>query len=246
MVINIKTLLKLFLIPIKIVSVTLGMTILGCQRDNQVGNNPMEKEELLFKNEIEKDLSIFKKYDSINYVKNSNYMKAIKLCKEADNLIKGNFAEDSVMVFCSHLNEYCHTSNYSLYYKNFEKADISTKIFKIRSFQTIAVNSLLNNYKNVFYPMELVKPILVPRKSILKMGEKYIADVYLVGNNTTNRYVVLINNDTLKYKEGENFPEYQEIPKTKGEKTVNATMKIYHPNLNTTFEYNFSDKYVVQ
>lgn len=218
----------------------------GCEESKLTFNT----DDIIFENVIENNIEIFKRYDSINYKKNKYYQNAIFLSNSADNIIESinnnTLTEDSIRLFNDYLNEYCRMEMFSLNYDELKSLEKSIATYKIKMFQTIAINGILNMFKDNCYPMELVKPILVPRKDVINLGEKFIADVYLVGNNYTNKYLAIVNKDTLKYTSDSNFPTYEEIALKKGEKIINGTVQIYHPGLNSTFKYNISSKYIVK
>lgn len=218
----------------------------GCQ--NHKDNS--EKEDIVFKKIIDKDLEVFKKYDSIHYLTSEYYIRAILICNSADNLVQSisqdNLNEDSVKAFNQNLNEYSRMTEFSLNYDEFEDASKSEIIFKIRTYQTLAVNALLNIYKRPFFPMELVVPVFVPRKTDLKVGEIFIADIYLAGNNFTNKYIVTVNNDTVKYNKERILPVFEEVAINKGLKTINATMEVYHAGLEKKIKMDFQTHYTVK
>ena len=227
----------------------LFLTIVSCK--HKADESLVDNDSKLFVEEVNKDMAVFKEYDSIHYLESSYFLNASQLCKEADSLVEliqlGGLSKKNITDFKQHLNTYCKTSNYTVEYEDLEKMDNHFKIFKIRTYQTLAINSLSNTYKSFYYPMESLKPVVAPRKNILKVGEKFIADIYLAGNNATNKYIVVIDKDTLKYTEDNNFPIYETNPTmSKGEKEINGIMKIYHPNLHRAINLPFSYKYVVQ
>ena len=112
--------------------------------------------------------------------------------------------------------------------------------------QAVTTNELFKIYESNYFPMEWVTPIVVPKKNEIFLGEKYSADVYLAGGSQTNKYLVILNNDTLKYSNDSICPIYEETPTTKGEKILIGTIQVYHPGLKSNFKYNFTTKYIVK
>lgn len=212
--------------------------------------NNTDKEDVFFKKIVDTDLQAFKKYDSIHYSSSEYYTKAISLCNSADKLIKSighdKLSEDSLNIYTQHLNEYSRSNEFYLDYNELKNIGKPELIFKIRTYQTLVTNKLLTLYKDNFFPMEKVMPLIVPRKTELKMGEKFIADIYLAGNNITNKYIVTINGDTIKYDKDSDLPVFEEIPTSKGRKTINATIHVYHAGLDQLFHWKIKTEYSVK
>lgn len=228
------------------ISVITFMLLIGCQ-ESQVA---FKTDDILFDNLIKKDITLFKRYDSLNYENSEYYQNAIGLNQKSANLIEAikdnTLEEDSISIFNNYLNEVCRQELFSLDYNDLKSMDKSVAIYKVKMFQTIATKLILDIEKNNYYPVALVQPIMVPRKGVINLGEKFLADIYIAGYNYTNKYIAIINGDTVKYSNSEGKPLYEKITTSKGEKTVNGTVQIYHPGLNATFKYDVSSKYTVK
>lgn len=89
-------------------------------------------------------------------------------------------------------------------------------------------------------------PVMLPRRKEIRIGEKFIADIYLTGNSYTNKYIVTVNNDTIKYDKNLHIPVFEEIPTSKGIKKVSAIMHVYHAGLDQVFDWEVSTEYIVK
>lgn len=126
-------------------SLLLLMAFLTNCRNNE-GSGTIDDE--LFKNIVAKDLSVFKNHDSVNYITSEYYKKAIYISDIADNIVQliseDKLTEDTLNSYINHLNEFSRMKDFIISYKSFENIANQEKIFKIRTFQSLAVNRLLN------------------------------------------------------------------------------------------------------
>jgi PBP1b-binding outer membrane lipoprotein LpoB len=102
-------------------SIILVITLLtNCQ-------NPKDNEKIddeIFLKIVNKDLEVFKNYDSINYSSSEHYKRAIFICNSAENIVRfiseDKLNEDTINVYTQHLNEFSRIKDFSLYYDSFK------------------------------------------------------------------------------------------------------------------------------
>jgi len=117
--------------------------------------------------------------------------------------------------------------------------------------QQIVQSTIISYIQKSFYKFHTVKPVVLPRKNEIKLGEEYYAEIYLAGIDTNFNYTISINGEQLPFKSNDNTPEsylpiFKITPTKKGLHKIEANMKLYHYSIqkyyNLPIEFEFEVK----
>lgn len=157
---------------------------------------------------------------------------------------------ESYIALCDSL--YQRYSDYSLQRKSILKISKWNDFVELDVLinQQIVQSAIASDIQKSYYKFHTVKPIVLPRKSEINLGEEYYAEIYITGIDTSFNYTVSINGEQLPYK-SMNWPEmylpiYRVTPTKKGLHKVEANMRLYHYQVqkyyNLPVEFEFEVK----
>jgi hypothetical protein len=70
---------------------------------------------------------------------------------------------------------------------------------KVRILEYIAINSIILDFLSVNLIFDYYRPLVLPQKTKLNVGETFKAEIYFAVNDFSNPYIVVVDNDTLSY-----------------------------------------------
>jgi hypothetical protein len=145
---------------------------------------------------------------STNYIDYPDFQPRIDVerIKELSNAVLNNSSnrrerkakfqdlEDFVKVI---IKEY--DSNYDRTGENFSfNLDCSFET-KVRILEYIAINSITKDFLSENLIFDYYRPLVLPQKTKINVGETFNAEIYFAVNDFSNPYIVVIDNDTLSY-----------------------------------------------
>ena len=146
------------------------------------------------------DTSIFIRCDSLNYKNNTYYQKVQKIEKLLNSILNSvtlnKINKDSVSIFNNYIKEVISPNSY---YNPIRESDLNQDSrLKLKILESYIIKDLCDRYRNEYYMFQWVKPIVVPRKTNLNVGDEYIADIYMAGIDKNNKFKVNIDNYECK------------------------------------------------
>ena len=230
--------------------------------------NEKEQETLYFK----KISKILKKYNSeriqdiiqrypSNY-KNNEYYKAFYKIDSISNMtINGlrtyGYKENIVNSYISNiqmLNENIYNDyqdikpdiQYLIESIN-ENHNISILISRILLIENIIGNHIFMIITNKSFQFDMISPVVIPKKSPIKLGETFYAQIYLAAVQTENRHIAIIENDTIAYSNDNNLiPLYKTKPNERGKYIKKGVLLVYRNKQGEYFPYEFEIHFTVE
>jgi len=192
-----------------------------------------------------------------NFKKNKNFITIEELDYKANALIcklrEGNKLnkQDLNLYFLYSDSIYFMYNNHSIFESNnaFIEDD-NMLLLKILLKQYIVQTTIISQIYKSHFLFHQIKPIVVPANNPIELGEVFTAEIYLAAIDTSYRYTVMVEDDTLSYKSHYSsdafVPIYIHKPDKKGTYNINATMSIFHAKYKKQFEYPFVIEYEVK
>ncbi len=146
---------------------------------------------------------------------------------------------------------------YIKYYQDFSAVDLEVMrslntefrevpnevlINKIRLCELEIANFFYNMYIQEYFKFDMIKPIVVPKRNPIKLGETFESEILLVGLNSKNKVMVTMNNVAQQYKDSDSLIPILKIkPTQKGNHKLSGTIEFKHSGrkqlLNWDYEY---------
>ena len=223
-----------------IVYASIVILFISCNSKDKMNQEVLYKNEIkLIENIINQEIDEYKSY--IKYIDHDKDVdiEINKVCKLAKDATLHNGTTEYIGI----LNKYNIYPEVDLLDMREDNEYSYIRIIKI--YQYTVLHEILNRYKNKFFIMARVRPIVVPDANVVKIGSIFKAKIYLAGITNCSKSIVTVNNtDTLRYASDNYTPEFIFKTNSLGLKKVNCLFHLSQPNKRTV-QYPFVIKYEV-
>lgn len=219
----------------------------GCTNKNRINYS---KEISFINQSINQNIQYFKELDSIDCENNLYYQHALTVIEKTNFIIaklnNSDYLGDSINSLSNYCISFCNIEQQDVKDLEIEKKiDYDLLQLKLRLLENMAISSLLNRYRNNFYYFSFVKPIVVPQKNTVKVGEEFVATIYLVGANEGGIKRVNINEKDCNFEDEDPYnPVFRLISTKKGLNKLNGYIIFKNP-FKGDLKYDIKYDYIV-